>query len=136
MFVFPGSRKPQPTPEQQQQQQQQQQATVTPVPHASAPAPDTARKPTIDVDLGFRNALLGVGIGAVLSARYFKKKLMLRPFQASVITAWPSLGVAVMQTVIANSSPVEVREPSGSATDVQDTELAQRLRKVAEASRE
>ncbi|KAF5838833.1 hypothetical protein DUNSADRAFT_2091 [Dunaliella salina] len=135
MFVFPGRK---PTPEQQQQQQQQQaQPRVEPPPNASGPVSNIAQKPTIDVDLGWRNALLGIGIGAVLSARYFKQKLMLRPFQASVITAWPSLGVAVMQTVIANSSPVEVGGSNSSAPDVpQDTELAQRLRKLAEASRE
>lgn len=87
-----------------------------------------------------RDALLAVGVGAVFSARYFFKQRQLWPFrvcsqhavpnhkqlvdgrtahvwnsaavQISVIVAWPTLGVAVMHTVINNSMPDAVSDRS------------------------
>jgi hypothetical protein len=41
-------------------------------------------RPNLDIDLNQRNVLAVVGLASVASARHFKRKLMLRPFQVCV----------------------------------------------------
>ena len=55
------------------------------------------------MDVSQRNLLLGLGVGSVFAARHFYKAKQLWPFRIAVITAWPSIGVAIMQTVIGNT---------------------------------
>mmetsp|Transcript_7485 Transcript_7485/g.18548 ORF Transcript_7485/g.18548 Transcript_7485/m.18548 type:complete len:114 (-) Transcript_7485:296-637(-) len=85
-----------------------------------------------------RDGLLALGLGAIASARHFYRKKQLRPFQASVIVAWPAIGVAIMQTVINWSTPhtLEVlRASDGDAEAAKAREassvLRERLRHLA-----
>ena len=55
------------------------------------------------MELSQRDFLLGVGLGSVFPARHFYKTARLWPFRIAVITAWPCVGVAIMQTVIGNT---------------------------------
>uniref|UniRef100_A0A7R9VV54 Uncharacterized protein n=1 Tax=Chlamydomonas euryale TaxID=1486919 RepID=A0A7R9VV54_9CHLO len=51
-----------------------------------------------------RDALAVTGVASVLSARHFYRAKQLWPFRLSVILAWPTIGVAIMETVINNNT--------------------------------
>jgi len=60
------------------------------------------------MDMSQRNVLLGLGVSSVLAARHFYRAKQLWPFRIAVLTAWPSIGVAIMQTVIGNTNEKNV----------------------------
>jgi len=73
---------------------------------ASASVPPPAPAAAAGYSPSSRDGLLVIGIISGLAAIRLYNLKMLRPFQAAFVISCPTLGVAVMETVITNTEPV------------------------------